>query len=123
MEPYEMGFRKAKEFLFTGETIDAQEAWRLGLVNRVVALDQLASATLDLAGAVARVPPITAQMVKRSINDAQDLAGQRMAYRNHFMIHQFTSNTETALRMLSERRQMGSMREVFTARDRGDAPS
>ncbi len=122
VEPYEMGFRKAKEFLFTGETIGAQEAWRLGLVNKVVAPGQLASATLELAEAVARVPPITAQMVKRSINDAQDLAGQRMAYRNHFMIHQYTSNTETALRMLSERKRMGSMREVFTARDRGDAP-
>jgi len=34
VEPWELGIRKAKEFLWTGETIDAHEAWRLGLVNR-----------------------------------------------------------------------------------------
>ena len=36
VEPWELGIRKAKEFLLTGDTIDAQEAWRLGLVNRIV---------------------------------------------------------------------------------------
>ena len=41
VEPWELGIRKAKEFLLTGETIDAQEAWRLGLVNRVVPRDEL----------------------------------------------------------------------------------
>ena len=39
VEPWELGIRKAKEFLLTGETIDAQEAWRLGLVNQVVPRD------------------------------------------------------------------------------------
>ncbi len=119
VEPYELGFRKAKEFLLTGETIDAQEAWRLGLVNRVVARADLEKATADLADQISKVPPITAQMVKRSINDAQDLMGLRAAWRNHFMIHQFTSNTETALGLFEERRKKSSMREVFEARDRG----
>ena len=41
VEPWELGIRKAKEFLLTGDTIDAQEAWRLGLVNRVVPRDEL----------------------------------------------------------------------------------
>ena len=45
VEPWELGFRKAKEFLFTGDKIDAQEAWRLGLVNRVVPRAELESAT------------------------------------------------------------------------------
>ncbi|MBW3662485.1 MAG: enoyl-CoA hydratase [Actinobacteria bacterium] len=120
VEPYELGFRKAKEFLFTGMTIDAQEAWRLGFVNRVVPRASLESDTHELAEEVAKVPPITAQMVKRSINDAQDLAGQRQAWRNHFMIHQFTSNTQTALGMLERRKQAGSMKEVFEQRDAGD---
>ena len=44
VEPWELGIRKAKEFLFTGDTIDAQEAWRLGLVNRVVPRDELVAA-------------------------------------------------------------------------------
>jgi enoyl-CoA hydratase len=120
VEPYEMGFRKAKEFMLTAGTLGAAEAHRLGLVNRVVPGDELDPATRALAAEIVKVPPITAQMVKRSINDAQDLAGQRDAWRNHFMIHQFTSNTETALGLLAERQRLGSTKALFDARDRGD---
>ena len=51
VEPWELGVRKAKEFLWTGETLDAQEAWRLGLVNRVVPRAELAERTAELADA------------------------------------------------------------------------
>lgn len=120
VEPYELGFRKAKEFLFTGMRLPAAEAQRAGLVNRVVARDELEAAVGELADEVAKVPPVTAEMVKRSLNDAQDLAGQRMAWRNHFMIHQFTSNTETALGLVQQRQESGSMKAVMEQRDRGD---
>ena len=76
VEPWELGIRKAKEFLLTGETIDAQEAWRLGLVNRVVPRDELAARTRELADRVALVPPITAQIVKDSINHTAELMGK-----------------------------------------------
>ena len=46
VEPWELGFRKAKEFLWTGDAIDAREAWRLGLVNRIVPRKRLAAETL-----------------------------------------------------------------------------
>jgi hypothetical protein len=39
------------------------------------------------------------------------------------MAHHFAHNTATSLGALKEREQMGSMREVFAARDRGDQPS
>src|SRR5436305_11575334 len=61
VEPWELGMRKAKEFLLTGDRIDGGEEWRLGLVNRVVARDDLASATREMADKGALVPPITAQ--------------------------------------------------------------
>jgi enoyl-CoA hydratase len=117
VEPYELGFRKAKEFLFTGATIDANEAWRLGLVNRVVTRARLEAETTELAEIVARVPPITAEMVKRSINDAAALGGKEQAWKQHFMIHQFTSNTETALSALEARKAKASLKEVFAERD------
>ena len=60
VEPWELGIRKAKEFLWTGEIIDAQEAWRLGLANRVVPTDALLERTRELAERIALVPPATA---------------------------------------------------------------
>src|SRR6202011_4983287 len=66
VEPWELGMRKAKEFLLTGDRIDAPEAWRLGLVNRVVPPDRLADEVKALAERIALVPPATAQVVKDS---------------------------------------------------------
>src|SRR4051794_2456404 len=107
VEPWELGIRKAKEFLLTGDRIDAQEAWRLGLVNRVVPRASLADDTQQLAEQVALVPPMTAEMMKRSINQAAALAGKEHSWRYHFAIHQYASNTETALRANEERRAKG----------------
>ena len=120
VEPWELGMRKAKEFLLTGDKIDAAEAWRLGLVNRVVPRDSLASAAREMADKVALVPPITAQAVKDTINHTYDAMGKREAWKYHFMVHQFVSNTDTALSALQARKQKGSMKEVFA--EHRDAP-
>jgi enoyl-CoA hydratase len=122
VEPWELGIRKAKEFLLAAEELDAAEAWRLGMVNKVVPRDELMARTMELAARVALVPPITAQVVKGSLNHTGELMGKQASWRYHFMAHHFTHNTATALSALEERKQMGSMREVFAARDRGDAP-
>jgi enoyl-CoA hydratase len=122
VEPWELGPRKAKEFLLTGDKIDAQEAWRLGLVNRVVPRDALTDSVRALAAQIALVPPATAQVVKESINNTMDLMGKSQSWRYHFMAHHWMHNTATALNALEERKQKKSMKEVFAERDRGDAP-
>ncbi|HEX9766350.1 MAG TPA: enoyl-CoA hydratase [Nitriliruptorales bacterium] len=119
VEPYLMGFRAAKEFLLTGRRIGADEALALGMVNRVVDRAELEAATAGLAAEIAKVPPITAQMVKRSINEAEDLGGKLAAFRQHFMIHQFTSNTKTALDLAAQREATGSVKQVIAERDGG----
>jgi enoyl-CoA hydratase len=121
IEPWELGIRKAKEFLLTGDTIDAQEAWRLGLVNRVVPRAELTARTRALADRVALVPPVTAQTVKSTINHTATLMGKRDALKYHFMAHHWVHNTATALDALAARREKGSMKEVFAERDRGDS--
>jgi enoyl-CoA hydratase len=121
VEPWELGIRKAKEFLLTGDSIDAQEAWRLGMVNKIVPRDRLMDTTREMADKVALVPPMTAERLKDSINQTFELMGKRNAWNFHFMAHHFTHNTAAALGKLSEREQMGSMKEVFEARDKGDA--
>jgi enoyl-CoA hydratase len=113
VEPWELGIRKAKEFLWTGEKLDAQEAWRLGLVNRVVPRDELGQRTRELAERIALVPPTTAQVVKASINHVGELQGKQASWKYHFMAHHWMHNTKTALDALEARQQKSSMKEVF----------
>ena len=117
VEFFDLGPRKAKEFLWTGDEIGAAEAHRLGLVNRVVPRDRLEEETLALAERIAKLPPVTVQNVKRSVNHAMDVAGYRNALEYHFMVHQFQHNTKTSLDALSERQQKGSMKELLRDRD------
>ncbi len=78
--PWVVGARTAKEMLFTGQDrIPADEALRLGLVNRVVARDQLDDATLELATEIAKNEPFVVQTAKRAVNRAWDVAGFRAA--------------------------------------------
>ena len=107
VEPWELGPRKAKEFLFCAEEFSADEAERYGLVNRVVPRADLETSVRAMAEQVALVPPLTAEAVKASINNMVDLMGQRESWRYHFMIHQFVSNTPTALNRVEARRQGG----------------
>jgi enoyl-CoA hydratase len=119
VEPWELGIRKAKEFLLTGDTIDAQEAWRLGLVNRVVPRDELQARTKELAEKVALVPPVTAQTVKDTINQTGTLMGKRDSLKYHFMAHHWVHNTSTALNALAARKEKGTMRDVKEELDQG----
>jgi enoyl-CoA hydratase len=78
--PWVVGVRKAKELLFTGEDrISAEEALRIGLVNRVVPRDELDAATLELAEEIAKNEPFVVQSTKRAVNRAWDVAGFRAA--------------------------------------------
>ncbi len=78
--PWVVGVRKAKELLFTGEDrIPADEALRIGLVNRVVPRGDLDDATLALAEEIAKNEPFVIQTTKRAVNRVWDVAGFRQA--------------------------------------------
>jgi enoyl-CoA hydratase len=80
--PWVIGVRKAKELLFTGaDRIPADEALRIGLVNRVVPRDELEAATLDLATEIAKNEPLVVRLSKRAVNRAWEVAGFRSAMR------------------------------------------
>jgi enoyl-CoA hydratase len=84
---WELGPRKAKEMLFTGGFIDAQEAHRLGMVNRVVARDQLDEATMALANEIAEQDPFALRMAKRAVNVTQDIQGFSSSLQAVFDMH------------------------------------
>jgi len=67
--PMFVGLNKAKELIFTGERIDAKEAERIGLVNKVVPADELMPTAMDLAKKLAEGPPLAIGMAKRLIHE------------------------------------------------------
>jgi enoyl-CoA hydratase len=87
IEPWEIGARKAKELLFTAAAIDAAEAHRLGLVNRVVSAERLEAEVDALAMRIAALPAFAVRAVKKSINDTLDFMGQARAWEHHFLLH------------------------------------
>jgi enoyl-CoA hydratase len=78
--PWVVGVRQAKELLFTGEDrVSAEEALRIGMVNRVVPAAELDDAALALANEIAKNEPFVVQTTKRAVNRAWDVAGFRAA--------------------------------------------
>lgn len=71
--PRLIGVTKAKELLFTGDSIDAQEAYRLGLVNKVVPVDQLMEEAKALAKKLIDNPPLSIKYAKRAVNVGMEL--------------------------------------------------
>jgi enoyl-CoA hydratase len=77
--PWLIGARRAKELILTGNEIDAIEAERIGLVNRVVPRDRLGDETMRLARELAVVDPVAMRLTKQAINRSWEAAGFREA--------------------------------------------
>ena len=67
-----VGLGKAKELIFTGDVIDAHEAMRIGLVNRVVPPDKLMEETKAIAQKIIEVGPTAVRLVKTVLNRGTD---------------------------------------------------
>ena len=79
MLPWVVGMKKGKELILTGDTIDAHEAERMGMVNKVVPLDRLEEEVEKLARKLSNVPPFALRMNKTNINRGFELMGLRNA--------------------------------------------
>lgn len=71
--PRLVGRMKAKELLLTGRTIDATEAYRIGLINRVVEDDKLMEEVITLASTVASKSPVQTAFIKSLVNKGTDI--------------------------------------------------
>ncbi|MFZ4718252.1 MAG: enoyl-CoA hydratase [Ilumatobacteraceae bacterium] len=84
--PWELGARKAKELLFTGDWVTAQDAHRLGMVNHVVPAAELREATMAMARHIATRPSFALRLAKESVNQTLDAQGQFTAFRAAFSL-------------------------------------
>ena len=72
--PRVVGLAKATELLYTGEFVEAREAERIGLYNRVVQAAELSSVTEGLAVSLARGPSFALAMTKEMLNREMDVS-------------------------------------------------
>jgi enoyl-CoA hydratase len=85
--PWELGARMAKEFLFTGDFLSAQDAYRLGMVNHVYPREKLEEETLALARRIALMPSSALMWTKMAVNQTLECMGQRNAMNAVFNLH------------------------------------
>ncbi len=102
-----IGFARAAELTLTGETIDAAEALRIGLVNQVVPDAELLDAARKMAARIACNPPFAVRMAKRLIWDAQSMSiGQvlEMSAAMQSVAHATRDNAEAVNAFLEKRK-------------------
>ena len=118
--PYSFGFRRAKEMIFTGDPVTAQEAKELGFVSRVVPGEQLEEETMKLARRIASNMPVALSLAKKSINQAWDLMGQRDAWEQHMLVAMLAHASDARKNFALERGKAmdkGGVKAVLETRD------
>lgn len=111
---WEFGARKAKEILFTGSSITAEDAERIGMVNKVVPLDQLVDATMEMAHRIGKADSFALRMAKRAVNHTLDVQGFTAAIDAAFDLHHFA---HTRAKTLSD--GMPSLAGLAAMKERG----
>lgn len=89
--PRIVGTSVAADWMLTGRTVPAAEADRRGLVSELLEPDRLAQRALELAAAIAELPPLSTQLTKRALQVNTDAAGLSAAMelenRNQVLSH------------------------------------
>ncbi|WP_186668438.1 enoyl-CoA hydratase/isomerase family protein [Sporosarcina sp. BP05] len=90
MMPWIVGMRKAKELLYTGDSVDAEEGHRLGIYNRVVPQEQLMKEAMKMAEKMVKIPPSALKITKMTINKTYEMMNLKQS---------LDYNVETAISM------------------------
>ena len=100
---WRVGERRAKQSIWLNEHMDAPEALRSGLVNWVVAADALDAKVDAVATRLLEVPREALALSKATFQFAADRQGQAEIDQFHFVMHQFTHQTQEAQELLNRR--------------------
>ena len=86
--PWELGPRKAKELLLTGDALTADEAHALGMITKVFPAAELEERTVEFARRIAQLPTMTSLLVKEAVNQSVDNMGFYNALNACFTLHE-----------------------------------
>lgn len=124
--PFLIGMKQAKEALMLGERIPAQEALRLGMVNRVVPNESLMDAAIEMAKKLAALPQKAVRTNKQIVNRAYEIGGFRQAldYRSDPAIAAISGQSAEPDPHLQVLREQGweAFRQSRDALYQGEAP-
>jgi len=84
-----MGKTKALEWLWTGEMMDAKEAFHYGIINRMIAPELLLEETLAFAKKIAKQPPLSIRLIKEAVYKAVDYSiyeGMQFERKNFYLL-------------------------------------
>ena len=104
--PRIVGKGKAMELIFTAETINAREAFEIGLVNKVVNGEKLASEVDTLAKTIASNGPVALKYAKEAVNKGLDITleqGLHLEADLYFLLHTTADRTEGIKAFLEKR--------------------
>ena len=90
--PRLVGQGRAMEMIITGDFIDAQEAYRIGLVNKVFPPEKLKEEAMELAKKIASRPPLAVRYAKEAVNRSQEDSASGFALESY--LHALSCTTE-----------------------------
>ena len=113
------GFKNALRYSLTGDHIDAQEALRIGLVNKVVPKDQLLEESFAFVERVALVPPETVKINLHISRMGLEMMGLRKALilNSEFSAMARLAKEEEFNKKMEEARKQGGLKAFFETRD------
>ncbi len=116
--PFSVGLAKAKELLLTGETLTAQEAERLGMINRVVPPDQLMAECEKTARKIIKIAHVGVKFNKAAINHAfENMGFLNTIYHNLDLVTLFDTTRTEEQEAFNQIRKEKGLRAALDWRD------
>ena len=96
--PSELNVRQAKEFLLLGERWSAERVHAAGMINKVVARDELELTVKNWAEKIASQPRLALSLTKQACNHIEDLQGKRTGIDAVYAMHHFAHANNTLVK-------------------------
>ena len=116
--PWTVGMRKAKELLITVEKMSAEDAWRLGMINKIVPAEELDEAVRKFAQTIVKMPRETAYFAKLEVNRVYEIAGLRSAQSQSYDLNILSKLTQGATQEWGSMRKEKGMKAALEWRDK-----